>query len=403
MCVLHIDYYHFLPKNLTKGKLWLKICNASKEKSEQNEQEAFMHSKMKADISRKRFFISSINIYDFFGRLNHARCKTSAIIAGMFIFANTVTFAAPQTVDVRIYDNGNVIETVSAVSTVEQVLSSRGIKLGQYDIVHPNRDTYIDDSQVIVIERVKKVILNDGGITNEYFTTKSTVGEFLEDKGIKLGFYDTLDVSIDTQLSQTNNFAITRVVKTTVSVDEPIPFRTVTEQSIFMDEGTTKVVKNGSEGVLTKKYEVYLKNGVETDRVEISSEITRQPSDKVVSLGVKPKPGQAPKYYSKVLTCTATAYDLSFESCGKNPGDRGYGITATGTKAAYGTVAVDPRVIPLGSKLYIETSDGSFVYGFATAEDTGGAIKGNKVDLFFPSNADCMNFGRRSVKVYVLS
>ena len=106
---------------------------------------------------------------------------------------------------------------------------------------------------------------------------------------------------------------------------------------------------------------------------------------------------------TNVLTMTATAYDLSYQSCGKRPGDRGYGITASGMRAQRGVVAVDPRVIPLGSKLYIETSDGSFVYGFATAEDTGGAIKGNKVDLFFPSNADCMNFGRRSVKVYVLS
>lgn len=388
---------------MTKAKVWLKIGNASKEKGEQNEQEAFMHSKMKAALSHKKFFLGSMNIYDFFGRINHARCKTSAIIAGMFIFANTVTFAAPNTVDVRIIDNGNIIEGVCSGTTVAQVLNSRGIKLGQYDIVHPTKYSYVSDSQVIVIERVKKVILNDGGITNEYFTTKNTVGEFFEDKGIKLGFYDSLDVSIDATLNETNNIAITRVVKTTVSVDEPIPYKTVTEQSIFMDEDTTKVLKNGQDGILTKKYEVFLTNGVETSRVEVSSEITRQPTDKVVNLGIKPKPGQAPKYYSKVITCTATAYDLSFQSCGKRPGDRGYGITASGTKAAYGTVAVDPRVIPLGTKLYIETSDGSFVYGFATAEDTGGAIKGNKVDLFFPSNADCMNFGRRSVKVYVLS
>ena len=65
-------------------------------------------------------------------------------------------------------------------------------------------------------------------------------------------------------------------------------------------------------------------------------------------------------------------------------------------------LAVDPSVIPLGSKLYIETSDGGYVYGYATAEDTGGAIKGNKVDLFFPTYNECMSFGRRSVKVYIL-
>lgn len=362
-----------------------------------------MHSKKKAASNRKIFSFGSMNIYDFFGRVNHARCKTSAIIAGMFIFANTVTFAAPQTVEVRIYDDGKAVDAVSAVMTVDEVLTSQGITLGQYDIVHPTRDTYVNDSQVIVIERVKKVILNDGGVTKEYFTTKDTVRGFLDDKGIKLGFYDSISLSVDAKLDETTSVDITRVVKTTISVDEPIPYRTVTEQSTMMEKGTSKLIKDGEEGIITKKYEVYLKNGVETNRVELSSEITKNPVDKIVCAGIKPKPGEAPANYSKVLTCTATAYDLSFQSCGKYPSDPGYGITATGTRAAYGTVAVDPRVIPLGSKLYIETSDGSFVYGFATAEDTGGAIKGHKVDLFFPSYNDCMSFGRRSVKVYVLS
>ncbi len=71
---------------------------------------------------------------------------------------------------------------------------------------------------------------------------------------------------------------------------------------------------------------------------------------------------------------TATAYDLSYESCGKRPGDKYYGITASGTKARVGAVAVDPRVIPLGTKLYVESLDGTKDYGFCTAEDTGGGL-----------------------------
>ena len=71
-------------------------------------------------------------------------------------------------------------------------------------------------------------------------------------------------------------------------------------------------------------------------------------------------------------------------------------------KARYGVIAVDPRVIPLGTKLYIESPDGSYTYGEAIAEDTGGAIKGNKIDLFFPSYEECMRFGRRTMTVYIL-
>ena len=100
---------------------------------------------------------------------------------------------------------------------------------------------------------------------------------------------------------------------------------------------------------------------------------------------------------------TATAYDLSFESTGKLPGDKYYGITASGTKVRPGVVAVDPNVIPLGTKLYIQSLDGSKDYGFAIAEDTGGAIKGNRIDLFFENSQDVYRFGRRKVKVYILN
>ena len=77
-------------------------------------------------------------------------------------------------------------------------------------------------------------------------------------------------------------------------------------------------------------------------------------------------------------------------------------IAASGRAPAYGVVAVDPKVIPLGTKLYIEAVDGSWVYGYAVAGDTGGAIKGNKIDLFFNTHAECTRFGRRQAKVYVL-
>ena len=68
----------------------------------------------------------------------------------------------------------------------------------------------------------------------------------------------------------------------------------------------------------------------------------------------------------------------------------------------YKRQAVDPSVIPLGSRLFVIASDGSVVYGFATAEDTGGNIKGNKVDLYYNSDSLCRSFGRRNVTVYVL-
>lgn len=95
--------------------------------------------------------------------------------------------------------------------------------------------------------------------------------------------------------------------------------------------------------------------------------------------------------YTDCLTVEATAYS-------------GGGKTAMGTATGEGTVAVDPDVIPLGSRLYITAEDGSsWVYGYAVAEDTGGSIQGERVDLFFWSESDCRAFGRRTAKVYVLA
>ena len=105
---------------------------------------------------------------------------------------------------------------------------------------------------------------------------------------------------------------------------------------------------------------------------------------------------------SDIMVMEATAYDLSYQSTGKRPGDKAYGITASGMKAGPGVVAVDPKVIPLGTKLYIESMDSTKDYGYAVAGDTGGAIKGNRIDLFFFSSSDVRRFGRRNVRVKVL-
>ncbi len=106
--------------------------------------------------------------------------------------------------------------------------------------------------------------------------------------------------------------------------------------------------------------------------------------------------------FKSEMDMAATAYDLSYESCGKYPDHPEYGMTASGTKAQPGTVAVDPDVIPLGTNLYIASTDGSPDYGFATALDTGSAIKGYRVDLFMEDNETAMNYGIRQVKVYIL-
>ncbi len=345
------------------------------------------------------------NIYDVFKKVFDFRKQFAIALTVMFSISATIAYAAPQSFEVAIIDGNEYYEMTTSTTTVAEVLKDRGIEVSEYDIVSPDMDTRISSSQTIVVQRLNKVTLTCDGETKEYFSTAKTVGEFLDEKDIDLNYHDMINIPVDENLAGDTKLKITRVVKRILEVNEEIPYKTKTVADTSMSISDSKIVTKGVAGIDCQTYEVMMYDGVEVSRNLISTERISEPQDEVKAIGTKG--GRVTEKgedfsYSKVITCSATAYDLSFQSCGKRPGDRGYGITASGTYAKPGTVAVDPRVIPLGTRMYIESADGSFVYGYCVAEDTGGAIKGNKVDLFFNTTSECYQFGRRSVNVYIL-
>ena len=197
-------------------------------------------------------------------------------------------------------------------------------------------------------------------------------------------------------------------------VVEKVAFDTVRIANPEMEKGTEKVVQEGADGVRTSIYEVVFSNGQELSR-QFVEEVDSTAVDQIVEYGTavdatvnnksvissvsKNSDGSGTLTladggtlnFSAVKSMTATAY-----TAGHGGVDN---CTATGTSVRVGTVAVDKRVIPLGTKLYIVTNDG-IVYGTAVAEDTG--VKGNKVDLYFDTYQQCINFGRRGCTVYIL-
>jgi len=215
--------------------------------------------------------------------------------------------------------------------------------------------------------------------------------------------------------------------------DEFLPFETVYIEDASMKKGTSVTETRGQKGLSRTAVEVILHDGVEVSRQVAGTRIIREPVSEVIRVGtyVMPPatvvsthnnssgtmtsynysrnflesvsidevnktittPSGEVFYYSSSFIGEATAY-----SCEGNPN----AITATGTKARVGEVAVDPKFIPLGTKMFIVLSDGSLIYGYCVAEDTGGAVKGNIVDLFFDTLAECYAFGRRNCTVYVL-
>ena len=318
--------------------------------------------------------------------------------------------------EVTIIVDGETIEVVSYGNTVEELLKAEEIILADGAYINLPLDAKLEHNAHIIIKQPKYYILNVGEEKEEIRSVHVNVKDILKDLDISLGKDDYTIPSLSDNVSDGAEIQVFRVKKIVENVEEKIPHEKVINKSDKLDIGVSKVVQKGQDG--TKHIEI--KRVFENDKLIsediLGEEIINKPIPEITEEGTRKKvaPKRAapsrPQMASrgglnarKVISMTATGYDLSFASCGKNPGDRGYGITASGTKAKIGTASVDPRVIPLGTRLYIESLDSTKDYGYAVAEDTGGAIKGNRIDLFFNTASDARRFGRRSVKVHILN
>jgi len=178
-----------------------------------------------------------------------------------------------------------------------------------------------------------------------------------------------------------------------VTEEETVPCQVKIQTSKKLRQGLSVVKREGRSGIRKKAYRVVFREGREVSRTLIKTEWVRRPSERVLVVGAQ-KNIPSRGYFSgrKVLTMIATGYDPGPKSCG--PGATGR--TYLGLRAGYGVVAIDPRYIPLGTRLYIEG------YGYAIAADVGPGIKGNRIDLGHDSYHAARRVGMKKVKVYVL-
>ncbi|MBO5955444.1 MAG: G5 domain-containing protein [Clostridia bacterium] len=298
---------------------------------------------------------------------------------------------------------------------VEEVLDAQGIKLGSNDKLNVAKDDKLKDNMKIEIYRAFHVSVTEKGITTDHIATRRTVGEILNELGYNAKKTDKTTPAYTAKVSEFDEITLIRTAEKVIKVTEEIPYESTERENKSLQTGKRKVVQKGAPGEKTVSYKILFEDGVEVSREALEEEIITKAvaqitevgpkktldSYKIASAGTIQTSRSGNLAYSKVITANATAYDAS--SCGKAPSHPAYGITATGRRAGYGIVAVDPSIIPLGTKLYIESADGSYVYGTAIAADTGGAIKGNRIDLCYNTRAEAIQFGRRQMKVYILN
>lgn len=240
------------------------------------------------------------------------------------------------------------------------------------------------------------VLVTDGAHAAQTLTVHAaTVKDALAEANITLSPTDRVAPALTTPVKPNLPIVITRVRFQLENRASAIPFKTVFKMSRSVAPGHIQAGSKGVPGVLTSTYRVGYINDKPTSYKFVSKNVTKAPVNNETLAGIRVRearalPSRAGTYNRmRCLTMTATGYS-PYEGSSQ-------GLCANGMHAGYGLVAVDRRVIPLGTRLYIEG------YGYAVAADTGGAIKGHRIDLGHTTYREASNVGRRQVKVWILN
>ena len=240
-----------------------------------------------------------------------------------------------------------------------------------------------------IMGNLKKVNVIVDNKTMEYWTFAKDVEGVIDklNKTINISPNDLIQPDINTKINTGSSIKIIRVEKEEITLQKEIPYKIQFRNDKNIFQGQKRIINKGQKGIQSETFLVTYYDGEEHSKKLIKKEITKEPITEVIAMGTKIVVQRAGKTldYKEVLTLKSTAYT--------HTGNR----TATGAIPKRGTVAVDPKVIPLGTRLYV---DG---YGFAVAEDRGGSIKGHRIDLFMETEKEALRWGTRPVRVYILN
>lgn len=290
--------------------------------------------------------------------------------------------------------------------TVEDALKEAGVTVGEEDSLNYDKDEPLFDKMHIRVTRVMKVRITADGETREVETSAQTVEDVLKKFQVELDEDDRVEPEAKTKVAEGMEITVRRVeVKEEVKTEE-VPFETQYQDTDSLYEGETQVKTQGVAGEKEVTYQVTFVDGKEESREAASEKVTKEPVAEVVLRGTAEREqsdaGGSGTFvdlygntvsYSSVMSGTCTAYSV--------PG----GTTSLGWDAVYGVIAVNPNIIPYGTKMYVTSPDGSVVYGYGVAGDTGGACMAGDIiaDLCYNTIEECSQIGRREMVIYILS
>lgn len=313
---------------------------------------------------------------------------------------------------VTVFDGRRTYTTSGLSSELDSAMAE--FQLNDYEIVNVSNHLF---STKVEIDYLIPLTVKIGDSTTTYTVREGKLSDILGSVGIEIDEYDTLSLSMDSYIGSAATVEITDIDYVTETRTESIPYGSDVVYSDDYDTNTS-FVTSGEAGTKTVTCSVKYVNGVAVETTVLDEKVTKYAIDKTTVYGTS-----APKYAGSGSTkadnvpCISTLDapdDLLLDANGKpikyssKTTLRATAYTHTGNKCSTGVspqpgyVAVDPKEIPYGTKMYIVSADGKYVYGYAIAADTGGFTKGTRtdMDLFFDSENECVKFGRRDIVVY---
>ncbi len=327
-------------------------------------------------------------------------------------------YGLQRTVPLPFTDAGLQTTLSAAASTVGVTGpgDSSGAATGPETHSAPNRMVLLPPASEVPVGSAKAIRISGRDFAVGVCTHVLTVEQALSGARIVLGALDRVDPALTALLAEAVDIRVVRVRQSQEHKLEAVPFEYVHRDDPTLPLGLWRHAQAGSPGTLIQRIETFTEDGEVVSRTVAEDWLEKEPRADVTVYGTRRLSGPlaslhdakrfVPGYNAvaakdtlavrRVLRVVATGYEAGPRSTGKQPDHQWYGVTSIGWQAKPGIIAVDPRIIPYRTRLYVPG------YGFGIAGDTGSAIVGHRIDLFYNTEQEAMRWGRRNLSVYIL-
>lgn len=320
-----------------------------------------------------------------------------ALVPALIVTLSITGFVWAQR-EVTVVVDGRTLHMKTQAADVAALLDEAGIDVDAADLVTPSPETPLTDTTTVLVRHSVPVVMTLGGSTLKVDVVGETVADALVAVGADPSSHPAVTPPLETPLSPGMHITAPEVFVRVSQVEATLPAPVRYQKDSTLLKGKKRVLTTGRHGRALRVYRMVVTNGVEGRPVLSASKVLLRPAARIVALGTatpaslrkasnKAAPAKPP-VGGRRMRVEATGYSAKEPGLDDN--------TATGRKARHGIIAVDPRVIPLGTRVYVPG------YGYAIAGDTGGAIKGHIIDLCFDTVAECNDWGRRQITIIIL-